>query len=413
MISNIFHINLNARGGSERLSITTMYSLLSIDNMNVELSTFDIPDFSILHDAYGGCTRAVLEKIASINLISSVNTDSIDNKKYDLIVNTHGDMLPMVTRKMSEHNSITYCHFPLGCYLMEGNDPEYMALLRYDNMGSCNGLDSINFLKKMKRSYSAMMTNSKILTNSEFSRKVIWKTFNVDSTILYPPVDVDIFRNNVLYSSESIEKDKKLLVISRFHPSKKIENAVRFAKLLKECNIADGMKIVGNLSLDGLAYYSYLKRIVKNYDLEDFVEFKVNVKLRDLIDLMLKSKVYFHPLPGEPFGISTVEAMSAGLIPVVPDLGGHTEFVPRRYQFHTFKSAIKVVESALAAPDSEKYLISNCVSKFSIRHYVLRFREIVTEMLAITANDNIEATNEPTPIIVPDKPKRPAIAGRY
>jgi glycosyltransferase involved in cell wall biosynthesis len=38
--------------------------------------------------------------------------------------------------------------------------------------------------------------------------------------------------------------------------------------------------------------------------------------------LMKKSKVYFHPLPGEPFGIAIVEAMASGPIPIVPTIGG-------------------------------------------------------------------------------------------
>jgi len=52
---------------------------------------------------------------------------------------------------------------------------------------------------------------------------------------------------------------------------------------------------------------------------------------------MRETNIYFHTLAGESFGISTVEAMSAGLIPIVPDIGGHTEFVPRKYQFHTLE----------------------------------------------------------------------------
>jgi glycosyltransferase involved in cell wall biosynthesis len=43
---------------------------------------------------------------------------------------------------------------------------------------------------------------------------------------------------------------------------------------------------------------------------------------------MKKSKLYFHPLAGEPFGISIAEAMASGLIPSVPAVGGSTEFVP-------------------------------------------------------------------------------------
>ncbi len=53
---------------------------------------------------------------------------------------------------------------------------------------------------------------------------------------------------------------------------------------------------------------------------------------------MRKSKVYFHPMVGEHFGISIVEAMAAGLVPVVSDVGGPTEFVPK----NTISTHLKV-----------------------------------------------------------------------
>jgi glycogen synthase len=90
--------------------------------------------------------------------------------------------------------------------------------------------------------------------------------------------------------------------------------------------------------------------------------------------------VYFHPLLGEPFGISTVEAMSAGLIPVVPNVGGHTEFVPLKYQFRTFGEGVEAVSSALKASDSERVLISDSVKRYSIDSFIHHFQQIVTNL---------------------------------
>ena len=89
------------------------------------------------------------------------------------------------------------------------------------------------------------MINSSVLTNSQYSHKTILKAFGVDSKVLSPPVDVGLFRSNSLYSNN--RKDI-ILVVSRFHPTKKLENAIRLAKLLKQNGVGSRMKIIGILA---------------------------------------------------------------------------------------------------------------------------------------------------------------------
>ena len=88
-------------------------------------------------------------------------------------------------------------------------------------------------------------------------------------------------------------------------------------------------------------YLEMLRRLTQKHGLNDNLVIEVDASFDRLLELMRKSKVYLHPFAGEPFGISTVEAMSAGLIPVVPDEGGYTEFVPEYYQFHTHQQAAR------------------------------------------------------------------------
>jgi glycosyltransferase involved in cell wall biosynthesis len=178
-------------------------------------------------------------------------------------------------------------------------------------------------------------------------------------------------------------RDDSILIISRIHPTKKIENAIHLAKLLRQNNVGTCMNIVGNMPPDSTGYFNYLKDIVRNYGLEDFVRFEINVRFDRLLDLLCRSKVYVHPLPGEPFGISTVEAMSAGIIPVVPDIGGHTEFVPAKYQFHTYREGVDAVAAALAARSSERIKLSHSTDKYSATNYVKKFQQILVEVMDI------------------------------
>lgn len=392
---NIVHINLNARGGSERLALATIAALKEIDDIDVDLTTFQKPDLNKIQRSYGKIGLLALRSIKTVNIIRSIETVRL-KKDYDLTINTHGDMLPFSQKGFSKNNAITYCHFPLAKYLIDVENEEYSRLLY--GLRCSNILNYRENLHSARNMYFDMMRTSSVFTNSEYSRKAIRKTFDIDSTVLSPPVDVDLFRKVMLFSSSN-KRDDTILIISRFHPSKKIENAIRVAKLLKKNGIGQRMKIVGNLSPAMLGYYYYLKDTVQQQDLSDYVNFQVNVSFDKLLSLISGAKVYLHPLPGEPFGISTVEAMSAGLIPVVPSIGGHTEFVPLKYQFRTFAEAVESIAVAMDAPFSERIIISNSVRRFSISNYIKRFQQIVKEMLIIQPKPNYQKIKSVSPIV--------------
>jgi glycosyltransferase involved in cell wall biosynthesis len=370
LIAKVVHISLNARGGAERLAVVTIKALRSM-GIDVELATTDKPDMALIKDAYGESTSLDIKKIRKLDLFNK-------NEKAgcDLTINTHGDMLPFFREDFTKKNSIVYCHYPTARYLTDLGDPMYSDILQ--DMSRCSLKYTDNFSAEARNPYCKMMQNSTVLTNSEFSRRAIFREFGVDSTVLPPPVDVDIFRNAALSSDA---RDESVLVVSRFHQSKKLENAIRLAEMLKQNGTGRYVKIAGNMSQADAAYFGYLNDLVRQHGLEDFVKFEVNINFDRLLDLMRKAKVYFHPMPGEPFGISTVEAMSAGLIPVVPAIGGHTEFVPLKYQFRTFGEAVEAVATALDAPAAERIQISHSAQKYSTASFVKKLQQIVTEVL--------------------------------
>jgi glycosyltransferase involved in cell wall biosynthesis len=370
LIANIVHISLNARGGGERLAAATIRAIASM-GIDVELSTLEKPDMKLIYDAYGTNIEADLKKIRTLNIFQKYRPHN-----YSLTVNTHGDMLPFYHNYFNKKNAITYCHYPIASHLIDCRDPDYSAVLQ--NMCLLGMTPALHkkYYNAARSAYIKMMLNSTVLTNSDFSRNAILKSFGVDSTVLPPPVDVDIFRNACLTSNA---RDDSVLVISRFHPSKKIENVIHLAKLLHQNELGTGINIVGNMLPDGIGYFDYLNNLVKHYELEDFVKFEINLKFDRLLDHMRRSKVYVHPLPGEPFGMSTVEAMSAGIIPVVPDIGGHTEFVPAKYQFHTYGQGAESVAAALAAPASERINLSHSTQKYSVTNYIKKFQQILTD----------------------------------
>ena len=379
MIANIVHISLNPCGGSERLAVAVIQALSEI-GIDIDLTTFEEPNVSKLESAYGEVATSAIKKINTMTIIDSI-VKTEPNKQYDLTINTHGDMLPYFLPYFSKSNSITYCHFPLAKYLIESEDPEYFRFLNGRILSTIDHTDpSTKSYDLVSMVYAKMLRSSTVISNSEFSRRVISRAFGIDSIVLSPPVDVALFRKAALFSSYSRNRKDAILVISRFHPTKKIENAIKLAKLLKQYKVGTGMKIVGNIPTKRDGYYLYLRHLVERYNLEDYVTFEANVSFSRLLDLIRESKVYFHPLLGEPFGISIVEAMSAGLIPVVPNIGGHTEFVPLKYQFRTFGEGVEAISSALKASNSERMLISDSVRRYSIDSFIHHFQQVITNL---------------------------------
>jgi glycosyltransferase involved in cell wall biosynthesis len=396
--ANIVHRNLNPCGGGERLSIAVMQAISDMD-IDFDITTLERPNIHRIENSFGDELASIVEKASNINILQSAlgkesERSGIDKEKvrhYDLTINTHGDALPYYHHYFSKKNSIVQCHFPTAKYHIESKNEDYLketqidSIIRNKIIHDPIPTTNTNIYKKtcflrLKNSYLNLMRNSVVVTNSEFSKKAIAIELGIGALVLTPPVNIEPFRTGALISDQ---REDIVLVLSRIVPYKKIENAIAVAKMLKENNIGKGMRIIGNLYDDYFVigtYYSHLLQLIKEYNLENYVSFNIDVNFEKIIETMRNAKVYLHTMPGESFGISTVEAMSAGLIPVVPNLGGHTEFVPQKYQFDTLERACKIISSAFDVSYSERIQISNSVKNFSISNYVLAFQKLVNSL---------------------------------
>ena len=97
---------------------------------------------------------------------------------------------------------------------------------------------------------------------------------------------------------------------------------------------------------------------------------------------MQESRVYFHPMVGEHFGMAVVEAMAAGLITIVPSIGGPAEFVPQQYQFNTVEHAAEIITDVFNhVPKTGRIRVNDKINKFSNSHFIERFQTILNELL--------------------------------
>ena len=375
MLAKIIHDDLNAGGGSERLAITTL-QLLNEMGFEVDVQTCEALDVKKLENNFGRLYIKI-RKTKELNLLSLLKSKEnaehgSDDCHYDLIINTHGDLLPYVSVNNNQslfHNNavyenpdmrktimITYCHYPLLPYYVKNGVYRRFLCKFIGAKGSNNDNATIEKLLSNARAlYDLTITNTVILTNSEYSKKSIKKLYDkTEPIVLNPPVDVSTFRK-LLLSSKTNEREDIILVVSRFSADKQVENAIEVAKILHNKKVDAKMIIVGNVSRSDMDYLQFLRTMIYDNNLNTYVKLEVGASFRQLLHLMSKSKVYLHPVAGEPFGISVAEAMAAGLIPVVPHVGGNSEFVPQKYHYGKLEEASEIISNALLSCFNRTY----------------------------------------------------------
>jgi glycosyltransferase involved in cell wall biosynthesis len=125
--------------------------------------------------------------------------------------------------------------------------------------------------------------------------------------------------------------------------------------------------------------------LISDNNLSESVKLHIDMPFEDLVDLMKKSKIFFHPRDGEHFGMSIVEAMSAGLIPVVPTIGGQSEFVPEQYQYRTIEEAFQLVSHLIVELSREHMKVESdrmieIAKNFSETSYKKQFQSIISQL---------------------------------
>jgi glycosyltransferase involved in cell wall biosynthesis len=193
---------------------------------------------------------------------------------------------------------------------------------------------SLSFKDKIKIKYI-----SAVFYNSQFTKKFNDPLFpEVKSEVIYPPVWLGT-RDLGLGTSE---KENIIVHVGRF----RVKN-LKTDDYKKQGFMIESLK---KLVDQGLKHWKFiLASSVKKEDEEAFailrenakgypIEFHINNTNAEIFELYNKAKIYWHasgygedvekhPELAEHFGISTVEAMGAGAVPVVVNKGGQKEIV--------------------------------------------------------------------------------------
>lgn len=185
---------------------------------------------------------------------------------------------------------------------------------------------------------------SAIIANSMYTKRNMDSKVGKRAEVIYPPVSTSRFLPK--------KKEQLILSVGRFHELKKQDVLIEaFNKIRKK----DWRLVLagGLLPADRDYFVSLKDKATKSIELLPDISFK------ELQSLYGKAMIFWHaagfgevdPMRMEHFGITTVEAMAAGCIPIVFNGGGQPEIVEEGktgYLWNTPDELIKKTESILA-----------------------------------------------------------------
>lgn len=219
-----------------------------------------------------------------------------DSRKFDLIIYLSDGSIPVVASSL-----IVHFQFPV-----EWVNPSLKTKLK---------------LTKVR----------KVICNSKFTKSFIDKKFSINSTVLYPPIFIH---------GNSSKKENIILHVGRFGTLEGVNYKKQdiMIKVFKDL-IDDGVDnwkfiLVMGVNKGDEDKVDNLKKMIGSYSIE-IIE---NPSNDELWGYYQSAKIYWHatgygedldkhPEKAEHFGISTVEAMGAGVVPVVINSGGQREVI--------------------------------------------------------------------------------------
>ena len=374
----VVHNTLNSVGGGERVCLAVIEALKEL-GYEVTLLTVEPTDWLRVEKMIGAeiLFRPHREetiipfKVRLFGIYMRLLTflkllGNIRKSKWDLVVNTHGDVLPI-------SSDIIYMHYPTFVLLKETP-----VNLKYAS--SIFWRLYFTPYEKIQEMLSKRLKCKVLLTNSEYSAEAIKKYIGVEAMILYPPVDIQDFLR-----VSSMKKDRKDVVVlcGRFSPEKNYEIVLEIARRLPEVEF----RIVGASSgRISEAYYNKLKKSINCLRLKNVRLFK-NAPKNLQLKLYSEGKVFLHTMIGEHFGISVVEGMAAGLVPVVHKSGGPWNDIVLRGRYGlgylSIKEAIDVISKAINSYWRLRDVVLERAKAFSKEKFKQEFKEIVRKMNVI------------------------------
>lgn len=274
-------------------------------------------------------------------------------------------------------------------YSFYGNAKKNIAVVHFPK----EKLSSIPINKKLpwcaflakKQDKGFAFNTDLFIPNSEFTSYWLtqkWQIPEEKKAVIYPPV--------TKVNAQTEKKQHQIFVCSRIEATKKIDlllKAFESSSFLKQnCTLV----VAGSVKGESKEYIDSIQKISPS------AVFYFEPSRADLEKLYAESEIFWHakgineenPLYFEHFGITTVEAMSAGCVPIVINKGGQKEIVNEScgFKWNTIEELVSLTENLVKNPDSIGELRKNAILRselYTKEAFEQSFKTVLAEKLHI------------------------------
>jgi len=310
----VVYPTLNSLGGAERLCMHVMKALRR-RNYDVTLATLDRTNWVLLRKVFEESFRPDGEfyllpripKISTLTLRQAFVALSYALElflitlrgDYDLLVNVGGEIMDSI-------GDVIYINaIPLKLmHVYPQIQPKHNVQWRcYSRLYS--------LITRVLGSHSH---SNVIVTNSKFNKDIIERNLGRKALVVHPPVDIQKIKSVM----KNQDRENIVVTVSRFRSAKGLEKIPKIARLVENCKFI----IIGTADMNSEECLKEISERTKKLGVQARVRIFINMSFNLVLEKLSTAKVFLHTQPTEAFGISIVEAMAAGCVPVVPRDGG-------------------------------------------------------------------------------------------
>ena len=302
--------------------------------MTRNIKSFKVGIYSPYLNIFGGGERYLLNIANSLSRENEVFlfSDKSVRQKSNAVFNISLERVQFLPSKIFGINNLlkklsSIRQFDIFFYMTDGSLFFSPCEKNFLIIQSPDHIPVLTVLNKLK------LRNWKIICYSQFMAEIIKKKLNRVPIILSPAIDTEVFKCNIA------EKKNIILSVGRFfsHLHNKKHNVLvevfkkNYKKMFKNWQLV----IAGGLTdSEGERLVALLKKKSENFP----IEILTNVSFNELKSLYQRTKIYWHaagfgedtenyPQKAEHFGITTLEAMASGCVPLVYAAGGQKDIV--------------------------------------------------------------------------------------